>query len=199
MSLRLFRSTSLLLVAGLALTACQLRAPRLSDGEQARDPRVSGQVLARSYEDSFKIDGQDVIVSVEYAWDYGRAVAIERITAADGRLISLSEQPDLTLNLTEPEKEYAFEIAAAHPRLREQMAAASFVYGGFSYREADDPACFTGSRCVHVVASGGKDGLRKLVHAIVDVQRGVVVHPDYTSSESHPLTREELQARSAKP
>lgn len=189
----LLRGILIALVPALWLGGCQSTPRMTSDAPTTeRDPRASGIVVVRSYDDEFKLDGRDVPVSVAYAWDYDRAVAIERITAADGTLISQTEQPELTLNLTDAEKAYALEIASVHPQLREQMARATHVYGGFSYREASDPACFHGSRCVHVVASMG-DGYRKLVHAIVDVQSGRVVHPNYTASETTPLSDTELE------
>lgn len=189
----LLRAILIPMLGALWLGGCQGTPKLASDAPTSqRDPRASGIVVVRSYDDEFKIDGRDVPVSVEYAWDYSRAVAIERISEVNGTLISETEQPELTLNLTDEEKAYALEIASVHPQLREQMARATHVYGGFSYREASDPACFHGSRCVHVVASIG-DGHRKLVHAIVDVQSGQVVHPNYTASETTPLSESELE------
>ncbi|MBK8070042.1 MAG: hypothetical protein IPK27_21235 [Rhodanobacteraceae bacterium] len=175
----------------LALAGCQTL--QTSAGHVERDPRASGIVLVRSYNDEFKIDGQDVRVHVEYAWDYNRGIAIERITAPDGALVSQSDQPELTLNLTDAEKEYAFDLARAHPEIGPQIANADHVYGGFSYREADDAACGYGSRCVHVVASAG-DGWRKLVHAIVDLQTGTVVHPHFAAGDVEPYDATQLKA-----
>lgn len=185
------------LLAALALGGCQSTPSRIADSGAARDPRASGVVVVRSYDDEFKIDGRDLRVHVEYAWDYDRAVAIERITDPQGQLVSLTDQPELTLNLTEAEKAYALELARAHPDLKAQIENADHLYGGFSYREASDPACFTGSRCVHVVASarGPKgDGWRKLVHAIVDVQSGTVVHPHYAAGDVEPFDPIQLKA-----
>lgn len=185
------------LLSALVLAGCQSTPSRIADNGAARDPRVSGVVVVRSYDDEFKVDGRDQRVHVEYAWDYERGVAIERITDAQGNLVSLTDQPDLTLNLTEAEKAYALELARAHPDLKEQIENSDHLYGGFSYREASDPACYTGSRCVHVVASamGPKgDGWRKLVHAIVDVQTGTVVHPHYAAGDVEPFDPVQLKA-----
>lgn len=194
-----FARTSLALTAALLLAGCQSPGPiSTTEVSAERDPRVSGIVVVRSYEDEFKIDGGDVRVTVEYAWDYDRAVAVERITDAQGKLISRTEQPELTLNLTDAEQAYAFELTRAHPDLKDQVAGSDHLYGGFSYRDASDPACYRGSRCVHVMASTmapAGDGWRKVVHAIIDLQAGKVVHPNYDDGKTEPLDTSELRAK----
>lgn len=189
---------NLVVILAVALPACQ-SGPTVGARDSAqRDPRANGIVVVREYEDEFKIDGHDVRVNVEYGWDYDRAVAFERIVDMQGQLMSMTDQPELTLNLTDAEQAYAFDLARAHPDLKKQMLRASHVYGGFSYREADDPACFRGSRCVHVVASAGDqsgDGYRKLVHAIVDLQKGIVVHPHFDDDKTTPFNTTELRAK----
>lgn len=185
------------LMATLLLAGCQSGPTAVARADAARDPRVSGVVVVRSYNDEFKIGGGDVRVHVEYAWDYDRAVAVERITNAQGELVSLTDQPELTLNLTDAEKAYALELAAAHPQLKPQIEHSDHLYGGFSYREASDPDCYHGSRCVHVVASAkgaGGDGWRKVVHAIVDLQTGRVIHPDFGGAETTPFDAAQLKA-----
>ena len=179
------------------LAACQT-TPEVTTSMTERDPRVSGIVVVRSYQDEFKIDGKDVPVAVEYAWDYQRAIAIERVSDPQGKLVSLTDKPDLTLNLTDSEKAYALELARSHPELKAQMETADHLYGGFSYREISDPDCSSGTRCVHVVAStraAAGDGWRKLVHAIVDVQKGVVVHPHFAAGDVEPFDTSELNAK----
>ena len=199
MSQKAHTAGACLTLMAMLLAACQSSGPASSTKTIAdRDPRVSGVVVVRSYEDEFKIDGADVRVTVEYAWDYNRAVAIERITDIQGKQISLTDQPELTLNLTDAEQAYAFELTKAHPDLKAQIAGADHLYGGFSYREADDPACYRGSRCVHVMASTtapAGDGWRKLAHAIVDLQTGKVVHPNYDDGKTEPLDTSELRAK----
>jgi len=195
----LIAGASLPLMAALLLAGCQTSGPAGSARSVAdRDPRVSGIVVVRSYEDEFKTESGDIRVTVEYAWDYDRAVAIERITDAQGKQISLTDQPELTLNLTDAEQAYAFELTKAHPDLKAQVAGSDHLYGGFSYREANDPACYRGSRCVHVMASTtapAGDGWRKVVHAIVDLQAGKVVHPNYDDGKTEPLDTSELRAK----
>ena len=61
--------------------------------------------------------------------------------------------------------------------------------GGFAFREAGDPGCSDGSRCVHVIVSGGDDGQRPVAHAIVDLMRRRVVHPFYGPDNPGPLTQ----------
>lgn len=184
-------------LATLLLAGCQSGPGANARADAARDPRVSGVVVVRSYDDEFKIGGGDVRVHVEYAWDYDRAVAVERITDAQGQLVSLTDQPELTLNLTDAEKAYALELAGTHPQLKAQIEHSDYLYGGFSYREASDPDCYLGSRCVHVVASArgaAGDGWRKVVHAIVDLQTGRVIHPDFGGAETLPFDATQLKA-----
>lgn len=184
-------------LATLLLAGCQSGPTAVARADATRDPRVSGVVVVRSYDDEFKIDGGDVRVHVEYAWDYDRAIAIERITDPAGKLISLTDQPELTLNLTDAEKAYALELASKDPELKAQIESSDYLYGGFSYREASDPDCYLGSRCVHVVASArgpAGDGWRKLVHAIVDVQTGRVIHPNFAGDETTPFDAAQLKA-----
>lgn len=190
--------SALALVAPLFLAIAGCQTGKLGDvrADAQRDPRASGIVVVRSYDDVFKLDGRDVPVHVEYAWDYGRAIAIQRITDAQGR-VSVHDQVGMTLNLTEDEKAYAFDLARADPQIGPQILAADHVYGGFSYREPGDAACDTGSRCVHVVASAG-DGWRKLVHAIVDLQTGTVVHPHFAAGDVDPYTATQLKAHQGK-
>jgi hypothetical protein len=190
---------SLTLMAALLLAGCQASGPgSATKASVERDPRASGIVVVRSYEDEFKTDGGDLRVNVEYAWDYDRAIAVERITDAHGKLISLTDQPELTLNLTDAEQAYAFDLTRAHPDLKSQVAGSDHLYGGFSYRDANDPACYRGSRCVHVMASSSApagDGWRKVLHAIVDLQSGRVVHPHYDDAKTEPLDTSELRAK----
>lgn len=197
MSARISAPAVALGLAIAALAGCQ-SGPGAASRTTERDPRVSGVVVVRSYDDEFKIAGRDVRVAVEYAWDYGRGMAIERITEVDGGKTTTTDQPDLTLNLTDAEQAYAFELAKSHPDLKDQIARADHVYGGFSYREANDPACYRGSRCVHVMASTvapAGDGWRKVVHAIVDLQAAVVVHPNYDDGKTEPFVPSELRAK----
>ncbi len=187
-----------LMLAPVCFSGCSSGPSGAIAKKSERDPRVSGVVVVRSYDDEFKIDGKDVPVHVEYAWDYGRAVAIERITDLTSQSTTVIDQPELTLNLTDGEEAYAFELAKAHPDLKDQIARADHLYGGFSYREAEDPACYHGSRCVHVMASTTSpagDGWRKVVHAIVDLQAAVVVHPHYDDGKTEPFATSELRAK----
>lgn len=54
-------------LATLLLAGCQSGPSANARADVARDPRVSGVVVVRSYDDEFKTDGGDVRVHVEYA------------------------------------------------------------------------------------------------------------------------------------
>ena len=60
-------------------------------------------------------------------------------------------------------------------------------FGGFAYRKADDPYCDAGSRCVHVMVTLDH-GLRRVIHAIVDLQSDRVVHPLYDPELTRPVS-----------
>jgi hypothetical protein len=137
-------------------------------------------VAVRRYDDVFREEGRDVPVTVEYGWDYRRSSAIERIYERGGsRLRSERAMPGLTLNVTDAELELAFALTRENPELRTLLIQPDLnFYGGFSFEEADDPVCRTGSRCIHVIISAG-DGERSVAHAIVDLATRQVVHPFY--------------------
>ena len=64
----LIAGASLPLMAAILLAGCQTSGPAGSARSVAdRDPRVSGIVVVRSYEDEFKTESGDVRVTVEYA------------------------------------------------------------------------------------------------------------------------------------
>jgi hypothetical protein len=133
-------------------------------------------VAVRRYADVFTIDGVNQKVTVEYGWDYARGVVIETVYSEGGTQFSRTDKPGLTLNFTDRELELAFALAREAPVLKEQLAADDLnFYAGFPYREATEPACGSGSRCVHVIVSAG-DGQRHVAHAIVDLMTRRVIH-----------------------
>jgi hypothetical protein len=154
---------------------------KLSGRDVAEAPAPKGFVLVREFVDSVKTPRGDEYQRVVFGWDYDAGVAIEKREHLDGRLISQEPQPALTMITTPEELAYAFWLAKSHPVIAPAMARAdSIVSGGFSYREAKDPACFERSRCVHVIVSGGNNGEVPLAHAIIDLMTRRVVHPKFT-------------------
>jgi hypothetical protein len=157
-------------VTGPSPTLAQVPVIDLPDGHKA--------VLVRSHEDEWKVDGRDVRVTVQYLWDYTARSARVRTLAADDGVLTDEPRPGLTLNATDEEMAWAYELARSVPAIAAKVTADTDYYGGFSYRHPGDPGCDLGSRCVHVIAS--RDGGRfKVFHAIVDLQAAQVVHPDY--------------------
>lgn len=164
--------------------------PGLSESRALADIRLPEVVVVRRYDDVFHADGANLPVTVEYAWDYARGVGIERVYTRDGKPYSQRDLPGQTMNFTDAEMELAFALAREHAQLGPVLAQPDLrFYGGFAFREAGDPGCSDGSRCVHVIVSGGDDGQRPVAHAIVDLMRRRVVHPFYGPDNPGPLTQ----------
>lgn len=164
--------------------------PLLSDSRASREIQLPALVVVRRYDDVFRENGADLPVTVEYVWDYARGVGVERVYTRDGQPHSQRDLPGQTLNFTDTEMELAFALAREHERLGPVLAESGLrFYGGFAYREADDPGCSQRSRCVHVIVSGGDDGERPVAHAIVDLMKRVVVHPFYGPDNPGPLSQ----------
>lgn len=120
----------------------------------------------------------DLRVRVQYAWDYSRGIAVRR-SFVEGATVPVEEDlPLATLNATDAEREFAFSLVRADPRLAPRITPTTILYGGFSFREAGHPACDLHSRCIHVVGSADA-GDRHALHAIIDLMTGTVVDPDY--------------------
>jgi len=171
-------------LCALALAACAgsgatLRSPTLDHVATLQLPDGHDAVLVREYDDEVKLgDGREQRMHVAYLWDYTAAVARERQTAPDGRLLSDRALPALTLNATDAELAYAVALLREDAAINARFTEDTDIYGGFSQREPGDPHCDLGSRCIHVIVSRDS-GRYKVAHAIVDLQRGRVVDPDY--------------------
>jgi hypothetical protein len=134
-------------------------------------------LLVRESIDAQKTPAGEREVRVQYLWDYVNGVAVRRTLALDGSEIERAALPGMTLNATEAERSFAFDLVRRDPRLAARITPTTTLYGGFSYREAAS-ACDAGSRCIHVVGSDDQ-GRRHVLHAIVDLMRSRVVDPDY--------------------
>lgn len=154
--------------------------PGLSASRASRDIQLPALLTIRRYDDVFRENGADVPVTVEYAWDYQRGLGVEQVYTRDGKPRSRRELPGQTMNFTDLEMELAFALAREHAQLGPLLREPGLnFYGGFAYFDASDPGCRQGSRCVHVIVSGGDDGQRPVAHAIVDLMQRKVVHPFY--------------------
>jgi hypothetical protein len=128
-------------------------------------------VVVRDYVDEVKIDGKDVRQRYQYAWNYTRAIAQLRIFSLDGALLSVEDQPLLTLNASESEQAYAFSVVKADPRWKSLHNPDSTFYGGFSFRPPQHPVCSPHARCIHVFASDS-GGYNTTLHVIFDLASG---------------------------
>lgn len=170
--------------AAVAVTACATlpqsgaRSPTLAHVPVVALPDGHEAVLVRSHGDEWKLADGTRRVSVEYLWDYTAAVARVRTVGGDGVVLDDEPRPGLTLNATDEEMAWAYEIARADPRIASRLTPDVVYYGGFSFREPGHPDCDRASRCVHVIASRD-EGRYKVFHAMVDLQAARVVDPDF--------------------
>lgn len=184
-----------ILVAAGMLAACA--APSKVDApgtvplvlDAPQQPWHGGRVhTIREYEELYKEDGEDRRRRVEELWDYGRGVAVRRFSGLDGALLHAEDDPTRVLRATADELAVAFRRVREHPQLARSAAVpGADWYGGFAYRQPDDPWCAAGSRCVHVMVTLD-GGLRRVIHAIVDLQSDRVVHPFYDPALSRPVS-----------
>jgi hypothetical protein len=149
---------------------------RVRTDVSSNEIRLPDYVAVRRYGDVFSKEGVNRRVTVEYGWDYRRGVVVETVYDENGSEMSKADKPGFTLNFTDRELELAFALAREAPALRSVLAADDLnFYAGFPYREATEPECSAGSRCVHVIVSAG-DGQRHVAHAIVDLMSRRVIH-----------------------
>jgi hypothetical protein len=171
--------------------ACLITACASKPVAEISPPAPTGIVVVRDYVDSIKTSSGDVYRKVQYAWDYTRNVAIIRQYQLDGTLISIDDEPALTLETTDAELAYAFSLVRNDPQLGSiARQKGTRLYGGFSLRVASlapssdraaDNHCRAKTRCIHVMMSGGKDGELALGHAIVDLSVHKIVDHQYSN------------------
>jgi len=180
-------------VSALLLAACATggahrvdeRAAPVAPVASAVDPagRMSGYQFARRYRDVVKVDGRDVRQDVEYGFDYDRRSTVRRVFDLDSRLLSEELLPGESLRANAAEEERLEALVRGHPQLGPLMAGRDDLLvhrGGFVVREAGDPWCDLGSRCLRFIVSAG-DGSIPVIHAVVDLvsDRVVYTHDDH--------------------
>lgn len=155
----------------------------------AEQPWHGGALLVvRSYDELYKENGEDRRRRVEELWDYGRGIAVRRWSTLDGQVLREEDDPRRVLRATADELQAAYARVREHPDLARSAAFDEAEwFGGFAYRKAGDPYCDAGSRCVHVMVTLDH-GLRRVIHAIVDLQTDRVVHPFYDPALTRPVT-----------
>ncbi|MEO6076423.1 MAG: hypothetical protein ABIP56_06430 [Dokdonella sp.] len=152
----------------------------------SRDIQLPAYQPIRRYQDFYTYGEKNVPIVVEYGWDYARGVARETVfDLHSGKLISTTDKPGTTLNLSDREVELAISLLRENAELKSLLSTPKLnFYAGFPYREASDPDCFEHSRCAHVIVSAGDNGERHIAHAIVDLATRKVVHPIYEPSRT---------------
>ncbi len=157
----------------------------------SKDIQLPAYVAIRRYQDFYTYGEKNVPIVVEYGWDYDKGVVRETVVElATGKLISKTDKPAETLNLSDREVELAVALLREDARLKDLLSTPKLnFYAGFSYLEPSDPDCFERSRCVHVIVSAGDDGQRHVAHSIVDLASRRVIHPFYEPDRSpQPIT-----------
>lgn len=178
------RSTGLLMSAVLAAcSAGTVRdpadAPAAATASGASAAALQGVVVAHAFHHVAKTATGPERQFVEHGWDYGRAVAVERISTPDGSLISQTDKPGLILRATGHELDIAYDLVRQHPDLAATVSVAGAVFeGGFIHMVPDDPLCHLRSRCVYVLVSLDR-GQRKIAQALVDLQSARVAYPRF--------------------
>ncbi len=184
----------------LALFACAIAACAATKPVADRDesPWVAAPsaapwhgdriLLVREYTELYKEDGEDRRRQVQHLWDYSRGIAVRRLSSLDGEELLFEDEPFRALRGTDEEQAIAFDRVRKHPQLARSAAIPDAEwFGGFAYREPGDPYCDAGSRCIHVMVTLD-GGVRRIIHAIVDLQTDRVVHPFYDSELVRPIT-----------
>ncbi len=147
----------------------------------SKDIKLPGYQPIRRTQDFYTYGEKNVPVVVEHGWDYDNGVARETVfDLATGKVISKTDKPGATLNVSDQEVELAIALLREDARLKDLLSTPKLnFYAGFSYRDATDPPCYERSRCVHVIVSAGDDGQRHIAHSIVDLATRRVIHPFY--------------------
>ncbi|HRQ63571.1 MAG TPA: hypothetical protein PKZ76_01675 [Xanthomonadaceae bacterium] len=186
-------------VSLLCLLAGCAGTPRMSGPEDAPWVAPAGDApwhggrmhLIREYTELYKEGGEDHRRQVQHLWDYSRGVAVRRLLSLDGEELLREDEPTRALRGTDEEQAIAFRRVREHPQLAASAAVPGAEwFGGFAYREPDDPYCDLGSRCIHVMVTVD-GGVRRIIHAIVDLQSDRVVHPFFDPALARPVTAED--------
>ena len=167
--------------SGLAGPLSALARERAAGEAEGRRER-----LLRAWDDTVKVNGEDVRRRVEVMFDYEAGVAHERVYDIEGRFLSsraiVKEQPRPS---TEEIAE-AFGIVEAHPELGRLVSRAKAEpVGGFVLEEAKDRACGPRTRCLQLSLVSPTRGTLRWV--VVDLTRQAVVYSNFGSVERERL------------
>ncbi len=200
-SLQITRLASMLgalLLSACAATGRMDSAPTLAVLDHVDDIAAENGdriLIARDYLDEIKLDGGTVQRRYQYAWNYSRSIAQERVFDIEGKQISLNDMPALSLSATKQEQNYAFSLVRADKRWASYLPPGSTLYGGFIYREPENPQCSTHSRCIHVFASNDS-GQSTTLHVIVNLISGQSFAPRLGAGQDQkPVTHRQQETK----
>jgi hypothetical protein len=178
----------------MALLMAGLAVPVLAGERAAQVGAPARERVLRVWEDSVKVNGEDVRRRMEVVFNYDTGVAQQRAYDADGRLLSARTiaQP----RPTAAEISEAIAIIERDPKLSRIVSVAKPVYeGGFVLQEPAGFACGPRTRCLQMQLLTGADRLGLLRWVVVELVRQAVVYPNFGAVERARLTKpyEEVQ------
>jgi hypothetical protein len=167
----------LLLVSGCA--SVPSKPVVVAEGQIPLETRVDGERVhpLRSYVDDVKTADGERRLRFDYVWNYSRGLTQQFSYETDGRLVDITDFPEIKPSASEAEREWARRILAADARTAVVSDPAVRLYGGFIHFVHDDPVCGQGSRCVRMFGAR-EDGRHVVFHVYVDLMKGQVVATD---------------------
>lgn len=159
----------------LVLAGASLAPARAADGAA---PRVR---VLRAWDDTIKVDGQDVPRRVEIVFDYNRGEAREVVRLAGGETTTtmMQEQPAPTAE----EFEEAVALIRADASLGRVMRRTGAVPTGGFILEEPGGVCRARTRCLQILITT-RDGYGLLRRVVVDLTRRAIVHRTYSPTET---------------
>jgi hypothetical protein len=170
--------------------ACAAAGLVPSAAAQSNEPPVAPahrERVLRSWDDSIKVDGQDVLRHVVVIFDYTDGAA--RLEAQDlqGRLLSREALKGLPRPSAEEIAEAISIIEADAQLARVVQRIRPFYEGGFVLSEAEGFACGPGTRCLQIRLAPPGDHMGTLRWVAVDLVRQRIAYRNLGAVERERL------------
>lgn len=166
--------------AARALAIGGLLAAAALPGESGVDLTSRPVRLLRTWDETVKLPGgREYVRRVELVFDYGRGVAQEKYSTADGRLYGKRDIKQSQPSPSLAEIEEAKGIVRRDSELGRIVAGKRAVLeGGFILEEGRGRPCGPGSRCLQIqILSPDREGLVRW--AVVDLVNRRIPYPLY--------------------
>jgi hypothetical protein len=140
--------------------------------------------VVRSWPEPVTSGGKTALGRVEIAFDYDEGVVIERVIAADGKVVSTTvrRKGEGAPRPTPEEIEEAKEMVRADAELSRVIdQAGAQLDGGFILNEAQGRPCGPGTRCVQIQIETA-DGLGFIRWVVVDLTKQSFAYRTYMPS-----------------